>query len=1056
MTVTDLRCEYLVDPVGLGSAKPRLSWILESDRRGETQTAYQIVVASRPDLLQSDVGDVWDTGRVDSPRMNQIEYEGAALKDGNGYFWKVRAWDANRRPSAWSKPARWVMGLTSAEAWKARWIVAPEPEGEDAVSLPAPFTEGKWIWHPGENALAGAPAGDRFFRRTFDIPAGQGVRKVTISLTADNTFNLFVNGQLAEVSDGGSKPWSYVKTVDITAFLKEGRNVVAVESHNYNGPAGVLGAISIWWEPGDRKTIPTDATWKSSRTADVGWKKADFDDGKWKSAEEIASPGEGAWGPITDGPSIVLPPAPFLRRDFKVTAPVKKALLHITALGLVEPRLNGRRVTNDVFIPGWTEYRKRVHSRTFEVAGLLQPGDNTLGAILAEGWASGYVGFSGRDTYGFGRPRMMAQLDIEYADGKTQTVVTDGNWKGDYGPVREADLLMGEVYDARKEFPGWDTPAFDAKGWRPAILADPYPGVVEPHPGVPVRPITEIKPISINENQPGVFIYDLGQNMVGWVRLRVKGKEGTRVRLRFGEVLNPDGSLYTTNLRAARCTDGYVLKGGAVEVWEPSFTFHGFRYVEVTGYPGKPGKGTVTGVVAHSDTPLTGRFQCSDPMINQLQHNIEWGQRGNFLEVPTDCPQRDERLGWMGDAQVFVRTACWNMDTAAFFTKWLKDVEDAQHDDGSFTDVAPDVTRGSGTAAWADAGVIVPWTVYQAYGDKRILQERYQAMVRYIDYLEGHSNNLIRPAEGYGDWLSINADTPKDVLATAYFAYSTSLMARIAQALGKTADARKYADLADRIKAAFRQAFVDSDGFIKGNTQTVYVLALQMDLIPDEMRPMIAKRLVNDIHARGWRLSTGFVGTGYLNPVLTREGHTDVAYRLLEQTEFPSWGFSIKHGATTIWERWDGWTPDRGFQDPGMNSFNHYSFGAVGQWMFSTVLGMDGDPMLPGFEHINVRPQPGGSITSVKGTYDSIRGRVAVSWRKEPAEDGAGSRFMMTVTIPANTTATVAIPAKSLDGVNEGRRRLERAEGVGLVRYEDGYAVCSVGSGTYRFTSELP
>ncbi len=329
-------------------------------------------------------------------------------------------------------------------------------------------------------------------------------------------------------------------------------------------------------------------------------------------------------------------------------------------------------------------------------------------------------------------------------------------------------------------------------------------------------------------------------------------------------------------------------------------------------------------------------------------------------------------------------------------------------------------------------------------------------MVRYIDYLEGHSNNLIRPAEGYGDWLSINADTPKDVLATAYFAYSTSLMARIAQALGKTADARKYADLADRIKAAFRQAFVDSDGFIKGNTQTVYVLALQMDLIPDEMRPMIAKRLVNDIHARGWRLSTGFVGTGYLNPVLTREGHTDVAYRLLEQTEFPSWGFSIKHGATTIWERWDGWTPDRGFQDPGMNSFNHYSFGAVGQWMFSTVLGMDGDPMLPGFEHINVRPQPGGSITSVKGTYDSIRGRVAVSWRKEPAEDGAGSRFMMTVTIPANTTATVAIPAKSLDGVKEGRRRLERAEGVGLVRYEDGYAVCSVGSGTYRFTSELP
>jgi alpha-L-rhamnosidase len=515
-------------------------------------------------------------------------------------------------------------------------------------------------------------------------------------------------------------------------------------------------------------------------------------------------------------------------------------------------------------------------------------------------------------------------------------------------------------------------------------------------------------------------------------------------------MLNPDGTIYTTNLRSAASVDTYVCRGGPMEVWQPTFTFHGFRYVELTGLGTKPAIDAVKGIVIGSDLPRVGTLACSDLRINQLQSNIVWGQRGNYLSVPTDCPQRDERLGWMGDAQVFVRTATMNADVAAFFSKWLVDVDDGQSPDGAFSDVNPN-TMGSGSVpAWADAGVICPWTIYQVYGDARILERHLPAMTRWVEYCRTHSTGLIRDkfrGNDYGDWLAIGSDTPKDVIGTAYFAYSTNLVAQSYRAIGKQEEAAKYEQLFQQIKAAFNKRYVAADGRIHGNTQCCYAMALKFDLLSDELRPKAAQYLADDIKARGWHLSTGFVGVSYLLPELTAAGRVDTAYRLLMQDTFPSWLFSVKHGATTIWERWDGWTPEHGFQDPGMNSFNHYSLGSCGQWLFDTMAGIGLDPRKPGYRHIIIHPRVGGGLTWAKATLRSIRGPIASAWA---VKDGA---FTLDVTIPTNTTAVVYIPARDAASVTESGKPVAQADGVKLLSTEAGEVVLAVQSGSYHFTA---
>ncbi len=653
----------------------------------------------------------------------------------------------------------------------------------------------------------------------------------------------------------------------------------------------------------------------------------------------------------------------------------------------------------------------------------------------------------------------MAQLDVEYEDGTRESVVTDGTWRCATGPILYSDFLIGESYDARQASTGWDYPGFDDSGWHDVGVEDlgDVPLVAQPDEGIKVT--EEIQSKTVSEPESGVHVFDLGQNMVGWARLRVDGEAGTRVTLRHAEALNPDGTIYTANLRFARATDHYVLRGGGEELYEPRFTFHGFRYVEVTGYPGRPPLDAITGLVVHSATPPTGHFECSNSMVNKLQSNIVWGQRGNFLSIPTDCPQRDERLGWTGDAQVFVRTAAFNTDVAAFFAKWMVDVEDAQSPEGAFPDVAPlldDLTLmdlSLGAAAWGDAGVIVPWTMLKVYGDTRLVERHYGAMTRWMAYLLEANPHLLRQRKlgnNYGDWLSPRGDkTPKDLLGTAYWAYDARLMSEMARAIERPEDASYHEELFGKIREAFVRAFVAADGRLEGDTQTGYVLALRMNLLPEGLREKAAAHLVGAIEREGWHLSTGFAGVGHLLPVLTEAGHLDVAYRLLDNETFPSWGYTIKHGATTIWERWDGWTEEQGFQSPNMNSFNHYSLGSVGEWLYRYVAGIDLDPQTPGYGRIVIRPRPGGGLTHASGQYDSVRGRIVSAWSIEDTS------FRLKVTIPPNTTATVHVPAADGAEVSESGRPLEGAEGVELLGADEREAVLSVGSGDYEFVGKV-
>lgn len=1055
LTPADLRCEYLVNPLGIGVPGPRLSWIVQSDDRGQVQTAYRILVASDPGLLTEEKADLWDTGKVLSNQSAQVVYEGKLLSSQMRCCWKLQVWDRDGKPSSWSKPAFWMMGLLSSDEWHAKWIGLDSSRRRDGVAAKPDLSGASWIWSPGEDAAQSAAVGTRYFRKEFTVPEGREPVSATCVVTADNSFKMFLNGR--RIQNGNS--FKEATASNVKEHLRQGKNVLAIEAANEGpaaNPAGVLAVLKLQFADGEPTTVVSDGAWRSAETAGQDWMNVDFNAEGWQAAQVLGAYGMKPWEQVnvTSG-ELFLPPAQLLRGSFIVYRPIKRATVYASALGNYELYLNGRQVGDVYFTPGWTDYATRIYYNTFDVTDRIKKGANALGGILADGWYSGHIGWMHiRDHYG-PNPRFSAQLCLEYADGTSQTVVTDETWKAATGPIIEGDFLMGETYDARNEIPGWSTPGFDDAQWQTVDAAETVTAKIQPYPGVLVRQYQQIKPVKITQPAEDAYVYDMGTNFAGFVRLNVRNAiPGQKIVLRFAERLNPDGTIYTTNLREARVTDTYICKGKGTEVWQPRFTFHGFQYVELTGYPGKPGLGTITGVELTSDTPVAGEFACSDDMADTLYRNICQTQRANFIDIPTDCPQRDERLGWMGDAQIYVRTATYNADVAAFFTKWLVDVADAQLPNGGFSDVAPrKVATAGGTAAWGDAGVICPWTIYRVYGDTRILAEHYAAMQKWIDYCQGTCKGLLRPAAGYGDWLSIKADTPKDVLATAYFARSTKLVAQAAEVLGKKEDAQKYEQLFADIRKAFNDAYVSADGRIKGDTQTVYVLALAFDLLPEAKRGPAVKYLVENIRAHEGRLSTGFVGTKDLMGTLTRFGQTGVAYRLFHNTAFPSWGFSIKHGATSIWERWDGWTPEKGFQDPGMNSFAHYSFGAVGEWMFKTIGGIDTDG--PAYERIIIRPQPAGRLTWAKTTYDSIHGPIATAWRTMP-ESKSGRQFRLYVTIPANTTALVYVPARNAGSVMEGRRPAAQAQGVRFITQENNNAVFEVGSGTYRFVSQLP
>ena len=736
---------------------------------------------------------------------------------------------------------------------------------------------------------------------------------------------------------------------------------------------------------------------------------------------------------------------PIFRKSFTVDRPVKKAILYVTALGLYRASLNGHKVGNHVMAPDWTDYRKRVEYQTYDVTHLIHAGPNAIALLLANGWYAGHIGNNGFQFFG-SKPALYAQLELSFSDGTRQTVATDSTWKWRPSPILSSDIMLGEDYDARCELKNWDQGAMDDSSWSHAELFPKPACLLEAQVGEPVVELRQLNPLSISQPEPGHYIFDLGQNMVGVVRLHVSAPAGTLLTLRHAEMLNPDGTLYTRNLRHAPSIDHYICKGSGTETWQPMFTYHGFRYVELTGLPHPPDLSTIRGIVLGSGIAKAGDFQCSNPDINQLQSNIQWGERGNYFSVPTDCPQRDERLGWMGDAQVFIRTATYNANVPSFFTRWLESVDDGQNSQGAFGDVSPNTMEGSGSPGWSDAGVICPWTLYQVYGDKQLLARHLPAMIRWVECMRTRSHGFIcdgNRGSDFGDWLANNAETPKDLIGTAFFAYSTHLVADSCAAIGDEQDAAKYRDLYKQIRDAFIKRYVSANGQVKGHTQCGYLLALRAHLIPPNLIPLAVDYLVQDIKDRGMHLSTGFLGVGCLLPVLAQNGQPATACNLLEQDSFPSWLFSVRHGATTIWERWDGWTPDHGFQDPSMNSFNHYSLGSCGEYFFEGIGGIS--PACPGFDRILIHPQMDGNLAWARTSYQSIHGPIQTSWRIE------GASRHLDVSIPANTTAEVWLPQALMATTTESDRPISHAAGISPMPPAPQALVLSVGSGLYHF-----
>lgn len=734
-----------------------------------------------------------------------------------------------------------------------------------------------------------------------------------------------------------------------------------------------------------------------------------------KEAKWIAAFSAG--GPATPSP------CPYFRKSFRVDGEVSSAVLFVTSLGLYHGEINGRAFDDAVFRPGWTDYSKRVQVQTFDVSGHIVQGENTMGMVLGDGWYAGFVGWMYRQSGG-DRPRLKACLEVTFVDGSVLHVPSDGTWRTATGPLLESDLLMGEWYDARRELYGWSAPGNPGGEWGPVLLLPPE---MEPElsetVGPPVRRIEtlcarKLQPVS---GQPeGVHRYDLGQNISGRIRLRVEAPACTILEFRHAEILKPDGSLYVENLRKAKATDGYICSGGRVEEWEPRFTFHGFRFVEVKvtvpqGHTLDTVCFGVEGVVLHSDIPKTGHFECSNPKLNQLWSNIDWGQRGNFLEVPTDCPQRDERLGWTGDAQVFVRTACFNRDVRLFFHKWMRDLRDGQLADGAVQAFAPNpgvLEPRDGGPAWADAMVICPWTIYLCYGDEEILRGNYAAMKRFMDHMETHASLEgirahpdLKRWQGFGDWLALdNGDswigsTPIDLIGTAFHFYCAGLMARIAEVLGHAEDAALFSQRRKQLRDVFVRRYFGPDGLLEPVTQTALVLVLHFGIAQGSQRETCGRKLIQMIEQNGGHLQTGFVGTPYILHALEEAGELETAYKLLEKESYPSWLFPVNNGATTIWERWDGWTPEKGFQNTAMNSFNHYAYGAVGDWMVRSVAGLETSVDGPGYRAVVFRPRPGGTIRSAQASLQTAFGEVGIEWRVE------GENLFVLTTLPAECTA---------------------------------------------------
>jgi alpha-L-rhamnosidase len=1036
-----LRVEQRANPLGMDERKPVFSWQSDATERDWKQSAYRILVASSAASLAKGNADVWDSGRVESSESVNVVYGGAELKSRQRYFWTVEVWDGRGKMERAATGAWWEMGLLRPEDWQAEWIRRSDPDAERELRSI------RWIGLPEARAEQVVQPTSAEFSYKFHLD--KKPQSADLHVLSPGAFTARVN----RVVTGHKTAWNSFDRDDVRDRLvygagAAGDNTIEV---SVTAPASrdktvslpaALAAVLRMGESDKSLDVVTDGKWLVRKAGEEGT--------GWTEAKDLGAMTELRLGTGIDRVSgTVAPPnrvstdASLFRKDFVVSNAVVSARLYVTALGSYRAFVNGKSVGDDTLTPGFTDYRKRVLYQTYDVTGLLTKGANTLAAMLGAGWHGSPMLWSG--THVFPGPDLLrAQLEMTFADGSHQTISTDASWKTAASPILSSEIYAGEAYDARLAQAGWNANGFTSgRGWNSAVTDMVAPGLqVSAQPDMPVHPAQVVKPVAI-AMAGGDAVFDMGQNMVGTVRLRVRGPRGTTVRMQFAERLNPDGTVYTENLRNADATDIYTLSGEGEEVWTPAFTFHGFRYVQVSGYPGKPELAVIEGEVLNSlpEAP-SFRLKTSSELLNRMYELGIWGQRGNFVSIPTDCPQRDERLGWMGDAGVFWRTGSYNFDIDSFSHKFMQDVVDAQTPGGAFTDVSPDLLGNTderpGAPGWGDAGVLVPYAAWMQYGDRAVLERNWAAMERWMDFiLRANPNYLRQQALGnnYADWLAPDPKSPKDLVATAYWALLARQMKEMSLALGKSADAEKYQQLYERIASAYRKQYVQTDGAVMGDTQTAYLLTLYAGLAPKELEAAITDRLAKDIEAHENHLTTGFLGTPFLLFVLEEHGRADVAYRLLLNESYPSWGYMVKKGATTWWERWNG---DTG--DPAMNSYNHYAFGSVMAWVYRRVAGIDTLGSGAGFHELTIRPHVDERLGHVHAEYDSVYGTVTTDWTR--SADGG---VELNVHAPANTSAKVYLPGKASSVVMRDGKALKAS-------YEGDSFVTSIGSGSYRFT----
>ncbi len=1051
-TVGTLRCEFLENPLGIDAAQPRLSWIQQSAGRGARQTAWQVRAASSPKLLESGMPDLWDSGKVESDQSIHVRYGGKPLTPRQHVFWQVRIWDEHGQVTDWSETAHWSMALDETD-WQGRWI------GVDTKPPQQPFAGTSWIGHPADAENAPPKATKRFFRRSFDLPADRTIQHGSFTLGVNGHFGCAVDARPVPGGNG----WREVNVINITSRLKAGRNTVALwvetDDQSPSPEPALTGRIEIHFKSGEPLVINTDEAWKTSTTETAAWIHPDGDESAWQQARVIGPAGCEPWGGVFLPADRTLP-ARMLRKDFAAASPPVRAMLHASGQGISEFEINGVKVGDHVLSPALTEYDKRVAFVTHDVTDMIRAGENTIGAHLGNGRFHAPRINSPVKTSDFGTPRVLLQLELEHADGSRQIIASDESWKAtDQGPIRANNEYDGEEYDARMEMPGWSAPGFDDSKWQAADVMEAPKGRLSAQMIHPIRVTETLKPVAMTEPSPGLFIFDMGQNMVGWCRIKVEGPRGTAVKLRHAETLRDDGQLYLANMRDAMVTDLYHLKGGGPETYEPRFTYHGFRYVEVTGFPGKPTLASIEGRVVHDDLPAAGDFECSEPLINRFHQNVRWGLRGNYRSIPTDCPQRDERQGWLGDRAFSSRGETFIFDTAAFYAKWLQDMADAQKESGSIPDVCPSYWPlfYTDNVSWPSAALVIPGAMLDQYADAALIARHYPAMAKWIGHMSGYIKDDLIDRDNYGDWcmppedpeLIHSADparkTDKTLIATAYFCHNLNLMSGYARMLGKEEEAKEFSARAKRMTDAFNRRFYNSkDGHYDNGTQTSSVLPLAFGLVPEKERPRVFEHLVGRITGDfDGHIGTGLIGMQCFNRVLTEGGRPDLIHLIATKTTYPGWGYMIENGATTVWELWNGNTAD-----PAMNSGNHVMLvGDFIVWLYESLAGIQSDPLNPGFKHVIMKPETEAGFSFARASHHSPYGTIRSDWKKQ---DGA---FHWNITIPPNSSATVHVPCKDAAKLLEGGKPLAESAGVTFKEHKNGRAILEISAGSYEFTS---